>query len=641
MALRLRVQLAGAGLSKRLYLFEPSSVFEFQEFKNQIFKAAVGNIALNHALVGDSVLFFGETEADVVIEDGKDILMLRDGDLLTLQVTDRVLTAITSHAKIKVEPIVKVEPGLSDSAPLMCIDLTSEDEDDDVVFEKDVVESSEDELDIEEIHSEYDSEYDDKSQSKNAKKTAVAKIEKKKTAKKYSAKKSTLYVHLDDKDMPHAPGDVDADEGKWEVDQAHEEPDDGLGAVKARIAKMLNRGLHENANENEAKTCLKMATRLLQQHNLKQADILLSEGAGGGLSSAGSMKAGMVKCELRRGVPGASTWKIVKSRDRWISHLAQVCDANFRAEGPYPEAFNLYLCGSDEVVFYGIESQAQLAAYAFKVGVSRIVAMQSTYSVDKEDYQRKYFTGSTSLSQAAYTRLAKLNYCMGLCNGLESAVREDKERREKRKDRKMQRARKRLEREVKDPNRYLSRIEAPKDVEEVKDVMKEKKSDHDASVVEDGSEGRGKRFNDFGSGDDGNMGDHYDGGYESEVSSVLSEFSDVGAEDLKKFRGRGRDNEADWSGIATAPIKAEEDGRHEGKCGAKGRMEELEKKGRASSALVVHSSKIAEDVLKGNGIKLKKGKKRKVLSEFNVGAYKQGKKDSKLINLNQRTISDK
>ena len=53
---------------------------------------------------------------------------------------------------------------------------------------------------------------------------------------------------------------------------------------------------------------------------------------------------------------------------------------------------------------------------------------------------------------------------------------------------------------------------------------------------------------------------------------------------------------------------------------------------------MLHTVNVAEKVLKESGVKLRKGRKRAALSDFNSSAFKKGKEDSKSINLNQRAI---
>ena len=53
--------------------------------------------------------------------------------------------------------------------------------------------------------------------------------------------------------------------------------------------------------------------------------------------------------------------------------------------------------------------------------------------------------------------------------------------------------------------------------------------------------------------------------------------------------------------------------------------------------LVNHREKVAEDVLKDNGIKLVSSRKRKAIN-FDRRSYRKGMEDAKEIDLNQRAI---
>ena len=304
----------------------------------------------------------------------------------------------------------------------------------------------------------------------------------------------------------------------------------------------------------------------------------------------------LMQCQLRRGIPGEDKWDKVRMQERWIPSLAGVCDANFR-EGKYPEMQNAYYTGRDKITFYGIESQAQLAAYAFKVGLSMVLSLKDKYAVDEDEWEDSYDNGETELSKPAYTKLARLNYCMGLCTGLQRSVRLEKERREGRKKRKMDRALLRLKRQEQNPARYAKKIEAAKiEKEEEKEKEgeeeKEGKDEKEEKKEEEKETEKKAKINDFGS--DGEDNGYDDGdGYESDASSIMSVLTDVDAEDVEDvdiFKDpmlpavAGGDDKDD---------KEKEDDKDEGKeedegedKGAKAKVEELEKEDRASCALV-------------------------------------------------------
>ena len=69
------------------------------------------------------------------------------------------------------------------------------------------------------------------------------------------------------------------------------------------------------------------------------------------------------------------------------------------------------------------------------------------------------------------------------------------------------------------------------------------------------------------------------------------------------------------------------------------RVEELEKEEQAALVLVDHSERIAEDLLKEEGIKLSARRKKKPI-RFDNRSYNKGIEDSKEIDINQRAIRD-
>ena len=115
----------------------------------------------------------------------------------------------------------------------------------------------------EEDEEDSDSDFEEGGKKKRGSSAGRGKKGKAPPKKRVAKEKPTLYVYIDEKDIPHAPGGLEDEEGnnKEEVDKAHEKPDDELKAVKDRIRKMLNRGLHPEANEHEAKSSLKLAQR--------------------------------------------------------------------------------------------------------------------------------------------------------------------------------------------------------------------------------------------------------------------------------------------------------------------------------------------------------------------------------------------
>ena len=120
------------------------------------------------------------------------------------------------------------------------------------------------------------------------------------TPKRYN--RATLYVHIDQNNVPSAPGRPSEEE------QTDQQPSSGakgdmstgvdcdperLAKIKARIAKILDRGLHPNTPDHEAQKSMRLAQRMLAKFNLSQACVM-EERDGKGLSDEGTLQGGMV-----------------------------------------------------------------------------------------------------------------------------------------------------------------------------------------------------------------------------------------------------------------------------------------------------------------------------------------------------------
>ena len=66
-----------------------------------------------------------------------------------------------------------------------------------------------------------------------------------------------------------------------------------------------------------------------------------------------------------------------------------------------------------------------------------------------------------------------------------------------------------------------------------------------------------------------------------------------------------------------------------------------DKRAATEGALVVHQEEVAEEVLKKADIKVRKGKSYASRAGFDSSAYRKGKEDSKMIDLDRRAIDEK
>jgi hypothetical protein len=198
--------------------------------------------------------------------------------------------------------------------------------------------------------------------------------------KQQTKRLSKVYVFIKPEDIPLAPGPAPTCQDEPEESfQTAEEAD--LLKIKTRIKKMLDLGLHPNTSEVESQQSMRLAQKLLTKFNLKQVDILNhagenDHGSGGKSGANRAMRGGVVNVELRKRVDGEhnidtplpSTWPPQAQHARrapflsWLADLASPVCKNFDVK-----CYTSSGCYCNEIVFYGVYTNAQLAAYAFKV----------------------------------------------------------------------------------------------------------------------------------------------------------------------------------------------------------------------------------------------------------------------------------
>lgn len=165
--------------------------------------------------------------------------------------------------------------------------------------------------------------------------------------------------------------------------------------VLARIKKCLERAHHANAAEAEAKAALHIASRLMKQYNVSQAEVLAHEPP-----------------EVQRQYGGHSCVSIIR-RDGDISKPVKqnafvfpLCDAieTFFNAQSYTEHED----DSVIVVFYGVAENTAMAAHAFEMVFNLML-----------DWARPY-SGMNG----------KNSYCIGICDGLQRHANEEREKEE-------------------------------------------------------------------------------------------------------------------------------------------------------------------------------------------------------------------
>jgi len=265
--------------------------------------------------------------------------------------------------------------------------------------------------------------------------------------KRRKVKISPIEVVIEDEDVPDCPGaafeeeEEEGDNNKGKEGSTDETNDVDL-SIKQRIIKLLNTGLHNESNEHEAKNALKLARRLLERHNLDQA-VLLKERGDGSLNAfsttndkdndGSTLHGGIVTVNIlnrRNTLP-------LSSMPRWLENLIAPVTANFRVDAfmSFSKAKGFMSRGQCSVSFFGIKTNAQLAAYAFKTAAERIAFMTASYEPPRwngMDGRRK---------QASRTRTARLSYAWGIVAGLHEDVKRGLQEEEEKRQENLRRAR--------------------------------------------------------------------------------------------------------------------------------------------------------------------------------------------------------
>ncbi|KZO95790.1 hypothetical protein CALVIDRAFT_598852 [Calocera viscosa TUFC12733] len=164
-------------------------------------------------------------------------------------------------------------------------------------------------------------------------------------------------------------------------------------AVIQRIKKALSLGTHEGTGEAEAKLAMRLASKLMAQHNVNQADILASEDEEQKLKRAGQSTVAV------RSLTGA---RVILHA--WSMVVAQAVEKFFDCK-----SYSFAMGSRMDWTFYGLAEQTVAAAYAYEMVYNLIM----TWSAQNKE---------------AKGRAQKNNYCYGVADGLYAlAVKERKE----------------------------------------------------------------------------------------------------------------------------------------------------------------------------------------------------------------------
>ena len=392
-----------------------------------------------------------------------------------------------------------------------------------------------------------------------------------------------LQVHMNDEDIPTAPGKRQEGEQGEAFSEAPALISSNGGNtnqdVKNRIIKLLNTGFHDESNEQEAKNAMKLAQRLMKKHNLSQALLLKEREQSGGADGDEVLKGGLVKVRIVY----RKTQK-PSQMARWIAFLMAPVADNFDVKC-YKSVRRGKMCS---VTFYGIYTSCQLAAYAFRVAVERISQMVAEYRPVQQ------------IVSSVATKRARLSYALGIVQGITDEVEANIQQEKERRERKLERARK-----------AVSTGEA----------YEESEDEGDDEDEEDGIR----------------LG--YSFPSRSGPSSLPANETATAAVSPPTVSFDGKSDDSGGNSLGVAPeLAGYEDAKLSGDDLAR-RLEEMEQEEENALVLVNHREKVADEVLKEQGIKLRAGRKRKSI-DYDWTSYDKGVEDAREIDINQRAIRD-
>ena len=370
--------------------------------------------------------------------------------------------------------------------------------------------------------------------------------------------------------------------------------DDELSKVKARIRKMLKLGLHSETGETEAGASMRMAEKLLAKHNLQQADVLDDDHV------PEALKGGSTVVHLR------STSREHKpcQTKQWMHTLGNAVTRNFDCSYYFTAHAAPPIC---DFTFYGIATNASLAAFAFAAAFNRIAILTAAHQVPTGEYEARRLQGvlPPTCTKGAYTAAARVSYMEGLAQGLHEAVRVAKARRELEQQRRLQMARE-----------QASRGEAWQCSDDDDDDFGDYGGLCGGEAAVSAVRGAGVDALDGSSG----LSDGATAKLEDEVKVKVVEEEPTAEGTAEGVEGAAQDGVKTEMSAADAVVK-------------------LEREAKAATALVTHHENIAKDVLEHAGVKLSHRKRTYTKSVQRRESFHKGKVDSQDIDINQRSLA--
>lgn len=165
--------------------------------------------------------------------------------------------------------------------------------------------------------------------------------------------------------------------------------------ILQRIQKCLDRAHHANSSELEAKAALFVSQRLMSQHNVTQADLLVSDGSNSKASFGGHSKVRITKTD-------GSDKRVMM--EAFAGKLANAMCTFFDCK-----CYSTYCGDSVEWIFFGIASNTVAAAMSFEMAHNRILDWACAYKGGKPTFSYRIGVADGLAAMANHEKQRELN----------------------------------------------------------------------------------------------------------------------------------------------------------------------------------------------------------------------------------------
>ncbi|KAJ7497346.1 hypothetical protein FB451DRAFT_1386612 [Mycena latifolia] len=428
-------------------------------------------------------------------------------------------------------------------------------------------------------------------------------------------------------------------------------------AVIGRIRKALALASHDQTGEDEARAALRMASKLLERHNVTQADILSQE-----TESEQLKRAGTSVVSIKNTVKPTTA----VSLELWTNTLAAAMDTFFDCQS-YNTKFNGKRPKVDWT-FYGLAEQTVAAAHAFEMTYNLISAWSLKPNVGKGVHAKKQLLSHGRRAWFVFSDHADSSWFLTVVGilGLYGMAKKEKEEDKQRAIKKEQALLKaRQEQEAAEDNSRMERLKGPeaetiagpstqtkiKAEEPPIDVKPELDRRVKIEEIDDEDDFGGQRAFDQADWMPENLApednDAADGPAFEGFDEVAPDFNDSDNDedlldlDAEKPMLKRQESIAPELGSMAPPASIVPLSEHN----VKDEPEEESPWSSVGQLVAFRESSIAigDDYLKKQGIKLVKGRKAKALEFKDSDArriYQLGKQDAKKIDVRQKQLKD-